>query len=87
MIYFFWFYQIKVNEHFDVYHLQYLNWPDFEEADDKTFLKFLFECYRLNLFRDSNYGPPIIHCSAGLGRSGTFILVHTCLELVRFSNF
>ncbi len=74
---------IKLDEQFDIYHMQYLNWPDFgEPTDDKTFLQFLAECHQLNLFSDPNFGPPIVHCSAGLGRSGTFALVNTCLELV-----
>ncbi len=77
----------KLNEQFDIYHLQYLNWPDFGEADDKLFLQFLSECHRLNLFSDPNHGPPIVHCSAGLGRSGTFVLVNTCLELVSSSDY
>ena len=33
---------------------------------------------------DQNVGPPVIHCSAGIGRSGTFCLVDSCLVLVSF---
>ena len=28
---------------------------------------------------ESDVGPAIIHCSAGIGRSGSFILVDSCL--------
>ena len=31
---------------------------------------------------ESDVGPAIIHCSAGIGRSGTFCLVDSCLILV-----
>lgn len=31
------------------------------------------------------HGPAVIHCSAGIGRSGTFSLVDTCLVLVSAS--
>ena len=31
-------------------------------------------------------GPAIIHCSAGIGRSGSFILVDSCLLQVQTNN-
>ena len=31
-------------------------------------------------------GPPVIHCSAGVGRSGTFILVDACLRRIEIEG-
>jgi hypothetical protein len=68
-----------------VYHCHFSNWPDFGEPDyPTTFLHFLSECEHLNIFNKSQCGPSVIHCSAGVGRSGTFILVDSMLQLVIF---
>jgi len=59
----------------------YLDWPDFNVPQSpKLFLEFL------NDFRESGAflecaGPPIVHCSAGIGRSGTLILVDSILVM------
>ena len=66
-----------------VYHLFFLAWPDFSvpelEEDRNALLKLI------DLSREKNGGwdnPRIVHCSAGVGRSGTFIaLEHLLAEL------
>ncbi|KAK3385015.1 protein-tyrosine phosphatase-like protein [Podospora didyma] len=65
-----------------VWHFLYKKWPDFgvpELADLESF----FTLMRLS--REKNAGPHnprVVHCSAGVGRSGTFIaLEHLIREL------
>jgi len=63
----------------DVIHFHYTTWPDFgvPRCPD-TFLQFL-EAVRESGSLSSDVGPPVVHCSAGIGRSGTFCLVDSCL--------
>lgn len=65
-----------------VWHLLYRKWPDFgvpvfEDVDS------FFELMRLSREKNTNEeNPRIVHCSAGVGRSGTFIaLEHLMREL------
>jgi protein tyrosine phosphatase len=68
----------------EVYHVHFTKWPDFGEPDTPdSFLKLLDECEMLGLFDPSQNGPSVVHCSAGVGRSGTFILVDSMIQLVR----
>lgn len=64
-----------------IWHFWYRGWPDFgvpAEEDLETFL----ELMRLSREHSSPKGPRIIHCSAGVGRTGTFIaLEHLLREL------
>ena len=67
----------------EIYHFHYTSWPDFGVPESPaSFLNFLFKV-RESGSLGSEHGPPVVHCSAGIGRSGTFSLVDTCLVLVR----
>lgn len=65
-----------------IWHLLYRKWPDFglPEHDD---LESFFEVMRLSrVLSPDPSNPRIIHCSAGVGRTGTFIsLEHLMREL------
>jgi len=69
----------ETNESRDVLHFHYTTWPDFGVPTcPDTFLEFL-GAVRESGSLDRDVGPALVHCSAGIGRSGTFILVDTCL--------
>jgi len=75
--------RIKDNATRIVYQFHYTAWPDFDVPQSPAaFLNFL-ACIRQYGVLDNPYGPAVIHCSAGIGRSGTFILIDACLELLQ----
>ncbi|XP_061382145.1 tyrosine-protein phosphatase non-receptor type 61F-like isoform X1 [Danaus plexippus] len=73
---------IESSESREVIQFHYTTWPDFGvPTSPVAFLEFL------RRVRDSgalapDVGPPIVHCSAGIGRSGTFCLVDSCLVII-----
>ncbi|XP_076844610.1 tyrosine-protein phosphatase non-receptor type 2a isoform X2 [Brachyhypopomus gauderio] len=72
----------KAGESRDIYHFHYTSWPDFGVPESPaSFLNFLFKVRESNSLEPEN-GPAVVHCSAGIGRSGTFSLVDTCLVLM-----
>ncbi|XP_064150824.1 tyrosine-protein phosphatase non-receptor type 2 isoform X2 [Loxodonta africana] len=67
-------------------HFHYTTWPDFGVPESPaSFLNFLFKV-RESGSLNPEHGPAIVHCSAGIGRSGTFSLVDTCLILMEKGN-
>uniref|UniRef100_T1IJ27 protein-tyrosine-phosphatase n=1 Tax=Strigamia maritima TaxID=126957 RepID=T1IJ27_STRMM len=65
-----------------VLHFHYTTWPDFGVPESPwEFLIFLLIVRNAGVL-DENVGPAIVHCSAGIGRSGTFCLVDSCLVLI-----
>jgi len=63
-----------------VIHLQYIAWPDHGLPVSTTaFLSLLDEAYKFN----NTAGPIVVHCSAGIGRSGTFCTVHATIEKLK----
>nr|XP_033819363.1 tyrosine-protein phosphatase non-receptor type 1 isoform X1 [Geotrypetes seraphini] len=73
---------INSQETREILHFHYTTWPDFGVPESPaSFLNFLFkvrESGSLNV----EHGSIVVHCSAGIGRSGTFCLVDTCLLLM-----
>lgn len=68
-------------------HFHYTTWPDFGVPESPaSFLNFLFKV-RESGSLSPEHGPAVVHCSAGIGRSGTFSLVDTCLVLVSVCIF
>uniref|UniRef100_A0A672PQN1 protein-tyrosine-phosphatase n=1 Tax=Sinocyclocheilus grahami TaxID=75366 RepID=A0A672PQN1_SINGR len=72
----------KTGETREIYHFHYTTWPDFGVPESPaSFLNFLFQVRESGSLGPEN-GPAVVHCSAGIGRSGTFSLVDTCLDLM-----
>ena len=64
-----------------IYHLLFAGWPDFavpEGENRLALLKLIDMSHSLNADNASN--PRIIHCSAGVGRTGTFIALDWLLR-------
>lgn len=70
-----------------VRHIQYIKWPDFDiPPDPNVVIDLISETNRAqrDLADIAGDEPPVlVHCSAGVGRTGTFIAVDTLLERYR----
>lgn len=66
-----------------VWHILFSGWPDFQipQKDDRAAL---FELLRLSEEKNPNTSNPrIIHCSAGVGRSGSLIALDYLLDQIK----
>ncbi|XP_008329734.1 tyrosine-protein phosphatase non-receptor type 2 [Cynoglossus semilaevis] len=73
---------MNTGEKREIYHFHYTTWPDFGVPESPaSFLNFLYKV-RESKALSVDHGPAVVHCSAGIGRSGTFSLVDTCLVLM-----
>jgi len=61
-------------------HFQFLAWPDHGVPTiTGPFLKMIIRVFE---FQSSSKSPTVVHCSAGIGRTGTYILITSVLELI-----
>lgn len=76
------FYDKNENDSRIVYHYHFMAWPDHGvPSDPGCVLNFLHE---VNCKQDSllDSGPIIVHCSAGIGRTGTFIVIDILIDQI-----
>jgi len=60
--------------------LQYESWPDHGCPEDKiSFIRFMDKVRQV---RSGSFDPVIVHCSAGIGRTGVLILMETAECLI-----
>uniref|UniRef100_A0A4W4EFT5 Tyrosine-protein phosphatase non-receptor type n=1 Tax=Electrophorus electricus TaxID=8005 RepID=A0A4W4EFT5_ELEEL len=66
----------------EIWQYQYLSWPDHGvPVEPGGVLSFLTEVnFRQQAFHDT--GPMIIHCSAGIGRTGTIVVIDMLIETI-----
>lgn len=66
-----------------VEHLQFTEWPDFGiPTSSRHMLAYLAEVKRIEADADTD-APIVVHCSAGVGRTGTFMCIDACLQRAR----
>ncbi|XP_008589809.1 PREDICTED: receptor-type tyrosine-protein phosphatase C [Galeopterus variegatus] len=68
----------------DVTHIQFTSWPDHGVPEDPHLLLKLRR--RVNAFSNFFSGPIVVHCSAGVGRTGTYIGIDAMLEGLEAEN-
>lgn len=74
-------FKLQLGETRYISHFHYTHWPDFGVPETDVFLDFLY-AVRSSGVLEEGVGPCVVHCSAGIGRSGTFCLVDVCLKKV-----
>lgn len=71
---------VETNEERHISHMQYIAWPDHGVPDDPAdFLEFVI---KVRQKRAGMVEPTVVHCSAGIGRTGVLITMETAMCLI-----
>ncbi|XP_038066631.1 uncharacterized protein LOC119736688 [Patiria miniata] len=65
-------------EYRELTQFHYTTWPDMKPPESSPLLQFV---RRVRAADASQHGPMVVHCSAGVGRTGTFITLDSMLEM------
>ncbi|XP_056007257.1 tyrosine-protein phosphatase non-receptor type 4-like isoform X3 [Ostrea edulis] len=71
---------VETSEERHISHMQYIAWPDHNVPDDPAdFLEFVL---KVRQRRMGMVEPTVVHCSAGIGRTGVLITMETAMCLI-----
>ncbi|KFM78749.1 Receptor-type tyrosine-protein phosphatase T, partial [Stegodyphus mimosarum] len=74
----------KGQESREIKHYHFTTWPDHGvPANTTPFVNFL---RKARAYDGNTEGPVVIHCSAGIGRTGTIILLDSMIEMGQKEN-
>ncbi|XP_046544945.1 uncharacterized protein LOC124255153 [Haliotis rubra] len=73
----------KERKKWDVNHLHFTSWPDHGVPDAAALLDFM---WRVKVISGQQTQPIIVHCSAGIGRTGTYIAVENLVEQAKAAD-
>lgn len=74
----------KISYSRDVTHYQYTSWPDYgTPVDVLPVLAFIKKSSSDNLKENDLKGPMVVHCSAGVGRTGTYIVIEAMIKQLK----
>ena len=69
-----------------IYHVTFLRWKDFDVPKEEAFMRLLTMINIIETTKN-NDRPIVIHCKAGIGRTGTFILIHYIYKQIQLGNY
>jgi len=72
-----------MNETRKVAHLHYASWPDFGVPSSTREILNLVRLTEILRPETIPTAPIVVHCSAGIGRSGTFIGIHQAIRMIK----
>lgn len=70
----------KTEECRDILHFHFVAWKDFLAPDQPSWLLRFIK--RVNEHYCNDRGPIVVHCSAGVGRTGTFIAIDSLISQI-----
>ena len=66
----------------EVRQFHFTSWPDHGVPDFPTAMLTMVRAVRGYHYSQSDAGPMVVHCSAGVGRTGTFIVIDSMLSKI-----
>ncbi|KAJ0066330.1 hypothetical protein NL108_011153, partial [Boleophthalmus pectinirostris] len=65
-----------------IWHFQYMSWPDHGVPQEPGGVLSFLEQVNAKQYEDPTAGPMIIHCSAGIGRTGTIVVIDMIIDTI-----